>query len=379
MVEENEKRCICLHSPSFNRMVCFDVSDTWYHIECIELDHTFALNNAVYVCHLCIKKTFSDILQYLRYNINCFLNINSGDPVVALLNSFALLPKDEIWSFTLLRFPMNYLEKITQMIHICSIEPQTCRGITNPYNNCYMSASIQLLRGSCMYNFLPAEDSVSPELLENINVVHKKITQSKNGTVPFDFKIKLGRSSVKRSVLGEILLHITAVDYRDREYNNAEELLCAIIYKVFQQKNIFCPFESVLIDLSPCVKCGSATGNSRKENHLCVAVFAMSQPTNLKSLLWGQYFCHLPTKSRSCCHDPVILQGTFMLESPQVLLISIVRSHDNIIVIKTQIAVPQKLDISDFREIKYNDATSNSSLGSINFEGKSATAGYYVV
>ena len=68
-----------------------------------------------------------------------------------------------------------------------------------------------------------------------------------------------------------------------------------------------------------------------------------------------------------------------MLESPQVLLISIVRSLDNIIVIKTQIAVPQKLDISDFRGIKYNDATSNSSLGSINFEGKSATAGYYVV
>ena len=69
---------------------------------------------------------------------------------------------------------------------------------------------------------------------KNLIVVHKKIIQSKNGAVPFHFKIKLGGSCVKISVLGEILLHVTAVDYRDREYNDAEELLCAIIYKVFQ-------------------------------------------------------------------------------------------------------------------------------------------------
>ena len=92
-----------------------------------------------------------------------------------------------------------------------------------------MSASIQLLLGSFTYSFLPAKISVSSELLENLNVVRKKLTQSKNGAVPFDFKIKLRSSSVKRSVLREILLYDTAVDYRDSEYNDAEELLCAII------------------------------------------------------------------------------------------------------------------------------------------------------
>ena len=90
-----------------------------------------------------------------------------------------------------------------------------------------MSASMQLLLVSCMYSFLPAKNSVSSELLENLNVVHKKLTQSNNGAVPFAFKMKLGSSSVKRSVLGEILFYVIAVDYR-------EELLCAIIYKVFQ-------------------------------------------------------------------------------------------------------------------------------------------------
>ena len=65
-----------------------------------------------------------------------------------------------------------------------------------------MSASIQLLLGSCMYNFLLAENSVSSELLENLNIVHKKLTQSKNGAVSFDFKMKSGSSSVKRTVLG---------------------------------------------------------------------------------------------------------------------------------------------------------------------------------
>ena len=72
MLEENEKRSICLHSPSSNRMVFCDVCGTWCHIECEELDHIFAHNTAVYVCHLCIKKPFSYILQYLHYNIDCF-------------------------------------------------------------------------------------------------------------------------------------------------------------------------------------------------------------------------------------------------------------------------------------------------------------------
>ena len=63
--------------------------------------------------------------------------------------------------------------------------------------------------------------------------------QSKNVAVSFNFKMKLGSSSIKKSVLGEILLYVTAVDYRDREYNDPEELLCAIIYEVFQQNSIF--------------------------------------------------------------------------------------------------------------------------------------------
>ena len=139
-----------------------------------------------------------------------------------------------------------------------------------------MRASIQLLLGSCMYSFLPKKNSMPPELLENINVVNKKLTQSKNGAVPFGFKIKLESSSAKRSVLGEILLYVLA-----------------IICKVFQQNSIYWSFESILIDLSRCVKFKSTNGNSRKENYLRVAVFVMSQPNNLKSLLWGHYFLNL--------------------------------------------------------------------------------------
>ena len=157
-----------------------------------------------------------------------------------------------------------------------------------------MSASIQILFDSCMYNFLPAENLISSELLENLNVAHKKLTQSENGAVLFDFKMKLGSSSVKRSDLGENLLYVTPVDYREREYKDADELLCAIIYNVFQQNSILCAFESILIYLSCCVKCGSITGNSRKQDHPRVAFFAMSQPTNLSSLISVQYFCNLP-------------------------------------------------------------------------------------
>ena len=127
---------------------------------------------------------------------------------------------------------------------------------------CYMSASIQLFIGAWMYSFLLSENSVSSELLENLHVDHKRLTQSKNGVVTFDFKMKLGSTFVKRSISGEILLYVGAVVYRDREYSNFEELLCIMVYIVFRQNSIFCPFQSILIYLSCRVKCGSITGNS---------------------------------------------------------------------------------------------------------------------
>ena len=43
-------------------------------------------------------------MQYLRYNINSFLTNNSEEPVVALLNNFALLSKDKIKNLTLWTF-----------------------------------------------------------------------------------------------------------------------------------------------------------------------------------------------------------------------------------------------------------------------------------
>ena len=146
-----------------------------------------------------------------------------------------------------------------------------------------MSASIHLFVGAWMYSVLLSENSVSSELLENLHVDHKRLTQPKNGVVTFDFKMNLGSTFVKRSILREILLYLTAVVCTDREYSNAEELPCVIVYRVFRQNSIFCPFETILIYLTCSVKCGSITENLRKKN-LLVVVFAMSQPTNLMFL-----------------------------------------------------------------------------------------------
>ena len=57
-----------------------------------------------------------------------------------------------------------------------------------------------------MYSFLLSENSMSSELLENLHVVHERLTQSKSGVFTFDFKMKLGSTFVERSVLRETLL-----------------------------------------------------------------------------------------------------------------------------------------------------------------------------
>ena len=50
-------------------------------------------------------------------------------------------------------------------------------------------------------------------------------------------------------------MYVIAVGYKDKEYNDAEELLSVIIYKVFQRNSMFFPFQSILIDLFRGVKC----------------------------------------------------------------------------------------------------------------------------
>ena len=51
-----------------------------------------------------------------------------------------------------------------------------------------MNASIQLFVVAWMYSFLLSENSVPSELLENLHVDHKRLTQSKNGVATFDLK-----------------------------------------------------------------------------------------------------------------------------------------------------------------------------------------------
>ena len=96
-----------------------------------------------------------------------------------------------------------------------------------------------------MYSFLLSENSVYSELLENLHVVHKRLTQSKIGVFTFDFKMKLGSTFVKRNALGEILLYVTAWVYRSGEYSNAEGLLCIIVYIVFPKNSTFCVWEYI--------------------------------------------------------------------------------------------------------------------------------------
>ena len=76
----------------------------------------------------------------------------------------------------------------------------------------------------------------------------------------------------------------------------------------------------------------------------------------------------------------MILQCTFMLESPRVLPISTVRSLDNFAVIKTQIVASQKLSISNFRGIKQNVVATSSCqfVEFINSEDNSTMSGHYL-
>ena len=91
-------------------MVCWNVLDASHHMACKELDHIFAHNTNVYVCHLCIKNS---------YSIKFFLNDNSGDPVVALLNNLALLSKGEVRSFTLLTLSPKKKKKKIEKFNFC--------------------------------------------------------------------------------------------------------------------------------------------------------------------------------------------------------------------------------------------------------------------
>ena len=91
-----------------------------------------------------------------------------------------------------------------------------------------MSASIQLFVGAWIYSFLLSENCLLSYQKIYMFII-KNLLNQKNGFVTFEFKRKLGSTFFKRSILGEILLYVTVVVYRDREYSNVEKLLCVIV------------------------------------------------------------------------------------------------------------------------------------------------------
>ena len=91
-----------------------------------------------------------------------------------------------------------------------------------------MSASIQLFVGASIYSFLLSENCLL-SYQKIYMLIIKDLLNQKNGVGTIEFKMKLGSTFFKRSILGEILLYVTAVVYRDREYSNVEELLCVIV------------------------------------------------------------------------------------------------------------------------------------------------------
>ena len=139
-----------------------------------------------------------------------------------------------------------------------------------------------------MYSFPLSENSVSSELLDNSHVDHKRLTQSRKCAITFDFKMTLGSTFVQRSILREILLYVTAVVCREREYSNAEELPCVIIYLVFRQNSMFCPFGEYF-NLSILKRKICVYNWKFKKKNLFVVVFGTNQLTNLIFLLFATY------------------------------------------------------------------------------------------
>ena len=100
-----------------------------------------------------------------------------------------------------------------------------------------------------MYSFLLSENLRYSELLENLHVVHKRLTQSQNGGFTFGFRVKLGSTFVERSVSGESLLYVTAGVYRDGEYGSAAKLLCVIFYSVSTKQHILSVWEYINLSI----------------------------------------------------------------------------------------------------------------------------------
>ena len=197
------------------------------------------------------------------------------------------------------------------------------RGIRNPYNNCYLSAVIQSIMGTELYNFFPSELEAPTNIIRALwrcrNMLccgeNRRVVNLKDDFMIFSREVMHGN-------LNDKMQHDTF-----EFYENLIDKLSTQCFTVDEN------FKAIFMTFAKCLVCGRITGNPiNREKSIILSIPQFKKPLTLESLIYSKFFCNKNNRTKivkcDCDSGSFILESWIFLQPPKVLVIYTSRNID---------------------------------------------------
>ena len=223
--------CTCKDNNNLNFVFC-DLCHYWYHLSCLHENANFNTNFPLngYVCPCCIHGKFASFFGYLSLS-SVLLIDGSKESITDAYKNWK--KKSENIKKDLEMYYKPNPSIVKQLPVVTELKILSKNGISNYYNNCYISVIIHSLFGNAIANFFPSSSNYSPLIQKALDVCKSKIRCPKRVEERLN-KRKLGVNLtdqlkiLSKDLMGTLLkekMHHDAIEFLENFLKNYDEYI----------------------------------------------------------------------------------------------------------------------------------------------------------
>ena len=372
-------------------MIMCDICKVWYHNHCEGIEESYAAAATFYHCQECVLGNFFPFIRYCAQNLD-YIDMEKGseDVVAELYGTWKKKGVAEQSLINELEFPDIEIRNGSRN------QAYSTRGIENPYQTtCWMNAVLQVLCGSCIFDLLPSDESIS--VLRKLKSIHEELISDGPSSA-------LNLSNSMRSLAEEVKYPIS----RCQQFDSLEyvQAIIATISSNCTDDQFSGMFSSTYAKLLMCRLCPALKGEVFTSSSYMIRVPDWEEELSLTSLLWDTAACQYSieeqgpgcdcgrtaTGTGALKKDPSLTnksndsptQGTYyylnvMLNAPTVLLIETNRVCGSMAagrINRTPIRVEETLDVKICASRSNNKSIKYQLVGAVNLLARSQYQGH---
>ena len=372
--ETDKEHCLCRkpYEADDSFMVACDKCNTWYHTKCISFNNTLAEHADYYLCKLCFNRFYRPIVHYIshKFSTGAVTANQSLSNTIAEVDEKSEMTKEVLREIT---FPAD--DDLITASESTKIAIYSKSGLANRFMNCWLNASLHVLLGTVLRNYLLRPEYKGFLIGDYLEDVAESISRLDS------LEEEEGVSDAVQMLATEMKMPLETKTQHD-SIEFYEYVVRAFIGR-FPESPIGKIFTLNMFVTASCVKCGAVTGYSTEQLVTKIFLCKNKNVLPLQDLIWDCRTGKCSYEDNACgsCKDSKLFKEVvFTVENPTVCLFQIIRYEGpSTVTIKSKVSIPIELDVSGTSpSYDVNDYSTYVLFATVNFYGRTATSGHYV-